>query len=281
MKKVISVPKCADMIAPLATAFANNANDQLAGVLSTLQVALSKINLEEIYYLMGAEDVSLKVNEPENPSILVIGNNPQLSATYAPLIGLILTSISKQLNRAGKEKSVFMLDEFPTVYVPNIEQLPATARSNKVATILACQDIAQVNDRYGKEKTESILSNLGNQFFGRTPSIETARRVIALFGKTEVVKKSTSRRDFSIKKTTSKSIQEKDIVKPQELVNLNTGTFFYTVSEGRKRQGKIKVPIDSRFKKSDINQVNSDFSDKVANEYKKIKSEAASMLSEQ
>ncbi len=124
-----------------------------------------------------------------------------------------------------------MLDEFPTVYVPNIEQLPATARSNKVATILACQDISQMVDKYGKEKSESILNNLGNQFFGRTPSIETARRVQALFGTMDKEMVSTS---YGENISTSYSERESNIVKLQDLANLNTGTFYTTLAEGKK-----------------------------------------------
>src|SRR5690606_33468648 len=145
----------------------------------------SKINTEEVYYLTTKSDFSLDLNNPNSRGMLVIGNSPILATTYSPIIGLILTSISKQLNQQGKEKSIFMLDEFPTVYVPNVEQLPATARSNKVATILACQDIAQMVDKYGKEKADTILSNLGNQFYGRTTNPQTAQRVSQIFGKAD------------------------------------------------------------------------------------------------
>ena len=277
-KEIVSVPKCQDMIAPLATAYANGAKDQFAGVLSSLQVSLSKINVDEIYYLMTESEVNLELNNEENKGVLVLGNNPVLATTYAPIMGLVLTSVSKQLNRAGKEKSVFMIDEFPTVYVPNVEQLPATARSNKVATILACQYIAQVQDKYGSEKTESILSNLGNQFYGRTPSIDTARRVVALFGKYDKQKVSISSKEILEGNSVTKSTQESDFVKPQDVANLNTGTFYTVLSEGNNRQGISAIPMDKNFHKTEIEPFSNVTESDIENAYNKVKNDISDML---
>lgn len=264
LRELSSVPKCAEMIAPIMTAYEQGADNQLAGVLSSLQISLGKINFNEVYYLMGESDFNLELNNPDSKGILTIGNNPQLSSTYAPLIGLILTSISKQLNRQGKEKSIFMLDEFPTVYIPNVEQLPATARSNKVATILACQDIAQMTDKYGREKAETILSNLGNQFYGRTPNPQTAKRISDIFGKEEKQVISVSQPSiFDLGKSASytHSTRDSDRVKMQDVANLSTGSFYTLLSEGVEKQGISHIPMDIQFNKSEILPFNS-FSDR-------------------
>ena len=271
LRELCSVPKCADMIAPIMTAYEQGADNQLAGVISSLQVSLSKINSDEIYYLMSESDFSLELNNPDKKGILTIGNNPQLASTYAPLIGLILASVSKQLNRQGKEKSVFMIDEFPTIYIPNVEQLPATARSKKVATILACQDIAQLSDKYGREKSETILSNLGNQFYGRTPNPATAKRVSELFGKSEqvVVSESKKRSDW-VEVNTTTSTRESDIVKSQYVANLDTGSFFTVLSEGGVRQGISHIPMDKNFKKSEILPFSSADNNDVKQAYRRV-----------
>lgn len=252
LRELCTVTKCADMIAPIMTAYEQGADNQLAGVLSSLQISLSKINFDEVYYLMSESDIDLTVNDPDKRAIITIGNNPQLSSTYAPLIGLILTSISKQLNRQDKEKSVFMIDEFPTVYIPNVEQLPATARSNKVATILACQDISQIVDKYGKEKAETILSNLGNQFYGRTPNPQTAQRVSELFGKEEQQVISTSQAGSWAEENVTSSTRETQRVRSQDVANLDTGSFYTILSEGRLRQGLSSIPMDKQFQKSTL-----------------------------
>lgn len=247
--------KCADMIAPIVTAYEQGADNQLAGVMSSLQVSLSKINSNEIYYLLSRSEVDLRLNDQDKKGVLVVGNDPTLSSTYAPIIGLILTSVSKQLNRQGKEKSLFLMDEFPTIYVPNIEQLPATARSNKVATILACQDISQMVDKYGREKTDTILSNLGNQFYGRTPNPQTAQRVSQIFGKAEkqVVSKNEQRGIiFNTHNANTYSTRETEIVKMQDVANLQTGSFYTILSEGETKQGLSTIPMDNKFQKTPI-----------------------------
>lgn len=280
LRELSSIPKCGEMIAPIMTAYQQGADNQLAGVLSSLQISLSKINFDEVYYLMSESEVNLQLNDPDKRGILTIGNNPQLSSTYAPLIGLILTSVSKQLNRQGKEKSVFMIDEFPTVYIPNVEQLPATARSNKVATILACQDIAQLADKYGREKTETILSNLGNQFYGRTPNPATAKRVSELFGKDEKIVISESKKAgvFELDRTRTTSTRESDIVKAQYVANLDTGSFFTVLSEGRERQGISHISVDRKFNKSEILPFSSADENDVKQAYKRVSLDVSEVI---
>jgi type IV secretory pathway TraG/TraD family ATPase VirD4 len=281
LMELSSVPKCADMISPILTAYENKADDQLAGVISSLQVSLSKINIDELYYLMTANDFSLELNNPESKGILTIGNDPTLSSTYAPIIGLILTSISKQLNRAGKEKSVFMIDEFPTVYIPNVEQLPATARSNKVATILACQDIAQLTDRYGREKAETVLSNLGNQFYGRTPNPATAKRVSELFGKTDKDVVSYNNEVgviMNIQKSRTHSTRETDFVKLQEVAQLQTGSFYTILSEGKIKQGLSTIPMDGNFRKSEILPFSHADERDIKNAYNSVKLDVSEVI---
>lgn len=279
--------KCSDMIATILTAHKQGAQNQLSGVISTLQVALSKINTAEIYFVTSESDFSLNLNDVNNKTILVIGNDPTLSETYSPVIGLILTSISKQLNRQDKEKSLFMIDEFPTVFIPKVEQLPATGRSNKVATILVCQDVAQMIDKYGKEKSDTILSNLGNQFYGRTTNPDTAKRVSNLFGKVDkllqTVNNSSSANNwgFDVKNTkgSSYSYQERDLVKVQDVAQLATGTFYSILSEGNIKQGKTYIPLNDSFVKTDLTERRYITEEQIENNFIRVKMEAKSILS--
>lgn len=279
--------KCSDMIATILTAHKQGAQNQLSGVISTLQVALSKINTAEIYFVTSESDFSLNLNDVNNKTILVIGNDPTLSETYSPVIGLILTSISKQLNRQDKEKSLFMIDEFPTVFIPKVEQLPATGRSNKVATILVCQDVAQMIDKYGKEKSDTILSNLGNQFYGRTTNPDTAKRVSNLFGKVDkllqTVNNSSSANNwgFDVKNTkgSSYSYQERDLVKVQDVAQLATGTFYSILSKGNIKQGKTYIPLNDSFVKTDLTERRYITEEQIENNFIRVKMEAKSILS--
>lgn len=285
VRTLSSVPKCKDMLSTLSEAMENGSGDLVSSVLGTLRTLIQKINTDEVYYLLTESDFDLALNNPENKGMLVLGNNPVLSEAYSPIIGLILTSISKQLNQQGKEKSVFMVDEFPTVYIPNVEQLPATARSNKVATILACQDIAQMVDKYGKDKTDTILSNLGNQFYGRTTNPATAQRVSQMFGKADKLMK-TDTKNYetsligSLKKGTGESFsyQERDLVKVQDVATLPTGSFYTILSEGKERQGLSSIPMDKAFQKTEIMPFKSVSQWDLDQAFKKVKQDVQYIL---
>lgn len=68
-----------------------------------------------------------------------------------------------------------------TEILVNFAQLPATARSNQVATVYAVQDVAQREALTSRQESEMILTNLGTQIWGRTTNTATAERVSKIF----------------------------------------------------------------------------------------------------
>lgn len=273
--------QCADLISPLAASIRSGANQQTAGVISSLQISLNKINTPEIYYLIGdnKNSIKLNLNSPESKAILTIGNDPTLSSTYSPIISLIVTAASRLMNTPGREESMLLIDEFPTLILPGIEQIPATARSNKISVVLAAQDIAQIIDTYGRDKTESLLANLGNQFYGRTTNITTAERVSKLFGKADrkMVTDNYSSGIFSAKNSSSHSYQERDLVKVQQVAGLETGSFFVQLSEGTNKQGKIKVPY-KKFGRKELSERRQIDDDTIQKRFSEIRYEARQLL---
>src|SRR5690606_18645134 len=152
--------------------------------------------------------------------------------TFSPVISLIITVALKQMNKQGKHKSFVLLDEAPTLYIPKFEMIPATARSNKVASVYMAQDYAQMQDMYGRDKAEVIIANLSNQFYGKVSSVQTAKAVSEMIGKEERsitnYSKSNSRGSKGIRNfshNTSISQQERSIIKPQEVMQLYPGEF--------------------------------------------------------
>lgn len=228
-------------ISSLAEAVEQGAEKQVAGVLGTLKNAIGIYNTPDIFWLLSADQTNLNVNSPEKPTMLLIGNNSALSDSYAPLCSLLITVASKLMNEPNKLKSAIIIDESPTIYLPNFEQIPATARSNKVAVIVGAQDISQMNDRYGRDKTEVLISNLGNQFYGRTTNKETADRVVKMFGQREdVVQMQSSKKKFFgayyTNSSKSESIQKRDRIKIQQMTTLNAGQFAGILAEGNNKE---------------------------------------------
>lgn len=232
--------QCAGLVASVRQAVESKAANQLSGVTSTLQLPLAKINTPEIAWVLSADDFNLNLNDPDNPRWLVIGNSPTLSETYSPVLSLIATSCIKQLNQQNKAPSMVLLDEAPTLYIPKLDNLPATGRSNKVATVYAAQDLAQMVDRYGQVKADTLLANFGNQFFGRVSHPKTAEHVSRMFGKMDQEFTSTSEttdpgglilRNIVTARSTSQGVQQRDRVKVQDVALLPPGQFIGMVVE--------------------------------------------------
>ena len=237
--------ECASMVRPILTASEMKAANQTAGMVSTLQLGLGRINTPEICYVLSGDEFSLDLNDPAAPKVLCLGSSPTLSETFAPLISLTVTVALKLMNQQNKRHSYVLLDEAPTLYIPHLDQLPATARSNRVATIYMAQDFSQMKKQYGQNEAEVLISNLNNQFFGRVANLHTAEYVSRLFGKQERVVRSESASNntprgmlFNPKagpgsqgSSTSHSLAERTVVQPQELLNLEVGHFMGTTVE--------------------------------------------------
>ncbi|MDV3794396.1 hypothetical protein CMU23_06940 [Elizabethkingia anophelis] len=234
------------MVSTLRQSLENEAQNQVAGILSTIQTAVAQLNTKDVFWILSKNEVDLGLNNPENPTFLCLGNDSTLPQVYAPVISLIISVGMRQMNKPSQQKSVVLLDEAPTIYIPNIEQIPATARSNKIATIFGVQDFSQLVDNYGQDKAQIIIANLGNQFFGRVTNGKTAEMVKTLFSKEDrlFINKNTgtgtSGQVVHIQSNTSKSksetIQERDRVKVSDLINLNPGEFYGIIAEGQPKE---------------------------------------------
>ncbi|RUA33454.1 MAG: type IV secretory system conjugative DNA transfer family protein [Bacteroidetes bacterium] len=289
--KVSGNYQAAGYVASLKQAIENESTRQVSGVLSTLQTNLAKLNTPDIFWILSGNDIDLNVNDPSNPKFVCIGNESTLAETYAPVVSLILSVALKRMNQPDKHKSIVMVDELPTLYINKLEQTPATARSNKVATILACQDFSQLVDRYGRDKAQVIISNMGNQFFGRTVNKDSAQMICHLFGKSDKTFKTTNHGDNyyqstifgkhtnSLNKSINETVQERDRVKVTDIMNLQPGEFYGFIAEGNEHEIlKSKFQIDQEFGEETF-----DFPEKatemdIQDNYHRIIDEAKSIL---
>jgi len=156
------------------------------------------------------------------------------------VVSCVISVCLKLMNQQHKHQSYVFLDEAPTIYIPGLERLPATARSNRVATVYMAQDFAQMIDMFGKDKTNALVGNLGNQFYGKVNSLETAKHVSEMVGREEKEMTSvslgksqgTGRTNTSSNQSTS--YQERFVVRPQDTITLKLGEFIgQTVGSNR------------------------------------------------
>lgn len=230
--------ECGDMVRSLITAVEAKADKQIAGVVATLQIILTRINSPEMVWVLtpdeeNGEGFSLNLNDPEHPKLLCIGNDPTLKDTFSPVISCMIAVALKLMNQPGKHPSYVLLDEAATLYVPGLEVIPATARSNKIATVYMSQDLSQMIDSYGREKTQVMVSNLNNWFIGKVNNVETAELISRIVGREEKEMVSLSAGNSTAGQghrnqshTRSVSFQERNLVRIQDAITLEQGEFI-------------------------------------------------------
>jgi len=271
--------ECANMVVSIANAMKRKADGQTAGVVSTLQSATAQINTPDIAYVLSGDDLSLDVNDPQNPITLTVGNYPTLVDTFAPAVSLIFTVALKWMNQQGKHPSFVLLDEAPTLYIPKLDMVPATARSNRVAVVYMAQDLSQMADQYGNTKADVITSNLATQFHGRTTNPRTAQHVSNLFGKDDVIYNTTSRGRHG--SSTSESIQQRERVRAQDMTGLGAGEFkgLYVDDQGQSREVSTRFALlDTGDEGNGLPVVNPHAAEEVGRNFTRIREEVNAIL---
>ncbi|WET72047.1 conjugal transfer protein MobC [Sphingobacterium sp.] len=209
-------------------AWQGGAQDQLQGQIASAKIPLSRMISPQLYWVMTGDDFSLDINNPEEPKILCVGNNPDRQNIYSAALGLYNSRIVKLINKKGQLKSSVIIDELPTIYFRGLDNLIATARSNKVAVCLGFQDFSQLTRDYGDKESKVIQNTVGNIFSGQVVG-ETAKSLSERFGK--VLQKRQSMTINRNDKSTSISTQLDSLIPASKISTLTQGIFVGAVSD--------------------------------------------------
>lgn len=223
-----SYPELENYLSPFMDAWLGGAADQLMGQIASAKIPLSRMISPQLYWVMSGDDFSLDINNPEDPKVLVVGNNPDRQNIYGAALGLYNSRIVKLINKKGQLKSSVVIDELPTIYFKGLDNLIATARSNKVAVCLGFQDFSQLKRDYGDKEAAVVMNTVGNIFSGQVVG-ETAKTLSERFGK--VLQKRQSMSITRSDKTTSISTQMDSLIPPSKISNLSQGMFVGAVAD--------------------------------------------------
>lgn len=223
-----SYPELENYLSPFMDAWQDGAMEQLAGQIASAKIPLSRMISPQLYWVMSASEFTLDINNPEEPKILCVGNNPDRQNIYGAALGLYNSRIVKLINKKGQLKSSVIIDELPTIYFKGLDNLIATARSNKVAVCLGFQDFSQLVRDYGDKEAKVVINTVGNIFSGQVVG-ETAKTLSERFGKVLQKRQSISinRQDVS----TSINTQMDSLIPPSKISGLTQGMFVGSVSD--------------------------------------------------
>lgn len=225
-------------LSPFMDAWKGGAMEQLQGQIASAKIPLSRMISPSLYWIMSGDDFTLDINNPDEPKVLCVGNNPDRQNIYSAALGLYNARIVKMVNRKGKLKCSILVDEVPTIYFKGLDTLIATARSNKVAVCLGAQDFSQLVRDYGEKEARVILNTVGNVFSGQVLG-ETAKNLSERFGKVLQQRKSVNmtREDTS----TSISTQLDSLIPASKISNLSQGMFVGSVCDSFQEKMEQKI----------------------------------------
>lgn len=292
-----SYPSLENYLSPFMDAWQGGAQDQLQGQIASAKIPLSRMISPQLYWVMTGDDFTLDLNNPESPKILCVGNNPDRQNIYSAALGLYNSRIVKLINKKGQLKSAVIIDELPTIYFRGIDNLIATARSNKVAVCLGFQDFSQLNRDYGDKESKVIQNTVGNIFSGQVVG-ETAKNLSERFGKILQQRQSISinRQDTS----TSINTQMDSLIPASKIANLSQGTFVGSVADnfGEEIEQKIfharivvdtekvaaetraykKIPVINEFRDSAGNDI---MQQQIERNYSRIKADVVRIIEDE
>ncbi|WP_018622910.1 YWFCY domain-containing protein [Spirosoma luteum] len=283
------------VIEPFFSALKNDAKEQLEGQIASARIPLSRMASPTLYWVMTGNDFSLDINDPNDPKILCVGNNPDRQSVYGAALGLYASRLIKLINKKDRIKCGFIIDELPTVLLRGLDNLIATGRSNKVAVVLGLQDLSQLIRDYGREVANAIFTTIGNIFTGQVKG-ETAKNLSSSFGKNVQQRQSFNITDKET--TTNLSTQMDSVIPESKLSNLSQGRFAGAIADNVDQEVKQKMfhakIVISKTMEKELKQLPQipplphyqQFSDQqirfmVDNQYKQVKQDVRNIIAEQ
>ena len=261
-KKVFAIlagyPQLETKIKPFASALEGGAQEQLQGQIASAAIPMNKMASAALYWVLSGDDFSLDINNPEAPKIICIGNDPDRQTIYGTTLALYTSRIFKLINHKHKRKCGVLLDELPTIFIKGLDNLIATARSNKVAIALGAQDKSQLVRDYSQKEADVIFNAVGNIFAGQVNG-KTAEDLNKSFGKEFREQQSQTLNTES--DSISISFHQEELMPISKIETLTQGYFFGKVADNNKTPierklfcGEIQIDHEEQKRKSKSNR---------------------------
>lgn len=231
-------PELQTKVASFKEALQKKANEQLAGQTSSATVPVAGMSTPSLYWVLSGDDFKLDINNPDEPKIVCVGNDPDNQATYGAALALFFSRLFKLVNHPGKLKSAILLDEAPTVLIKGIEGVITTARSNLVAVVLGGQDKTQFVRDYGEKYANVIFNAVGNIISGQVNG-STANEMSKMFGREFRERQSQTLSDDN--ESIQLSFSEEELMPVNKIETLSQGTFFGKVADDFTAKIELKL----------------------------------------
>ena len=221
-----------------ADAIKDKALEQLQGQIASARVPLNRFASKTLYWTLSGDDFTLDINNPDEPKIICVGNNPRRQSVYGTTLAMLMSQLFKIINVPGRQHSAVLIDELPTIYLKGLDNLINTARENKVAVVIGAQDKSQLVRDYDTKESDVIFNTVGNVFAGAVKG-STADDLSRSFGKAE--RETRSYQEGTNNDHITYAWQLKDVLPPSKIEALSQGSFCGYVADTYQQKIHPKV----------------------------------------
>ena len=229
MKLLSKFDDCKSYVRGIIQADTKGADDQAQGIFSTATSALTEMKTERSYWIFGANEVDLRINQKEHPTIFVVGNDPQNKDAFSTGIAMITSELYLQVNDKGRAPCLIAQDEFPTMKPEGFNVIIETGRSAGLVGLAAAQDMDQIIRDLKKDNANALLSIISNQFFGRTMGGHK-KDISEMFGQHKVRQESETTGNERDTLQTSFHLEKR--LPEDKIATLHTGRFAAVIADG-------------------------------------------------
>ncbi|MEC4804081.1 MAG: type IV secretion system DNA-binding domain-containing protein [Jaaginema sp. PMC 1079.18] len=228
----------------------------VAGIIGTAQKTFQRfVKKEFIGAFCGRTTLPLDI---EGKQLVIFGLDRNNRDIVGPLLASILhTFVTRNVSRTEprSDPMVCVLDEIPTIFLPQLVKWLNENREDGFVGILGYQNIGQMEKAYGKELTRAIIGGTATKFIFNPQDYESAKYFADYLGEQDIEYQSKSR-SFG-KNSRSRSIsnqrQKRYLIEPAQLLKMETGQAVI-INPAMGEGGEAYIPIQQKIKvpKADI-----------------------------
>lgn len=172
--------------------FKKSQGELQGSIIMSLLTTISDFVDDEVGEFTSFSDFDLK--DIGRDKIILYVKIPILKKAFESLANLFLSQLFERLYDLAAENHAhlpncvdFILDEFVNLgKFPNYEEFLATCRGYGIGVTTICQTLTQLQDKYGRDKAESILGNNAVKICLNAANRTTAKYFSDLLGKSTV-----------------------------------------------------------------------------------------------
>ena len=183
--------------------------------------------------------------EIKGKQMIIFGLDRERRDAVGPLLCSILhMTVAKAIAKKRKDPLIVVLDEVPSLYLPDLFKWLNESRSEGFCGILGWQNMGQLEKYYGKEVAKTMLGACGTKFIFNPGEEESARLFSSYLGDEEIKYKQKSKSTGGGKTSTSVSDQEKTrkLFEPAQFLKLPPGKCIF-INPAYSNKDEASIPL--------------------------------------